>query len=58
MRAYEHTTQAGALSLRLGEYADLSIKMGRVASVLDHHSTVLDRFLVVTPRDTRIRTRG
>lgn len=44
---------SGVIYLRLGEYADLSLKLDRVAFVLEHYSADLNRFLVLTPRHVR-----
>jgi len=45
----------GVIYLRLGKYADLTIKKDRIAYVLEHHAAALDQFLVVTQRHVRVR---
>ena len=45
----------GVIFLRLGDSADLALKLARLDHVLAHHAQELDRFLVVT-RD-RVRAR-
>jgi len=48
---------AGVIYLRLGAFADLSTRIGRLDYVLTHHADQLGRFLVVTLRSVRIRDR-
>lgn len=45
----------GVIYLRLGVYADLSLKIDRLAYALEHHTAELDRFLVVTRKHVRAR---
>jgi predicted nuclease of predicted toxin-antitoxin system len=46
---------AGIIYLRLGSYAELSIKVARLNYVLTHYATHLDQLLVVTLHRVRIR---
>lgn len=46
---------AGVIYLRLGEYADLSRKIERLAFVLEHYESRLGEFVVVTHRHVRVR---
>lgn len=48
-------SHAGIIYLRLGSYADLSVKIARLDYVLAHYATQLDQLLVVTPHRVRIR---
>jgi predicted nuclease of predicted toxin-antitoxin system len=45
----------GVIFLRLGDYADLSTKIERVAHVLTHYPDQCDHFLVVTRTSVRVR---
>ncbi len=47
---------AGVIYLRLDESADLTVKEGPIAFVLERHAAELDRFLVVTQRRVRVRS--
>jgi predicted nuclease of predicted toxin-antitoxin system len=44
---------AGIIYLRLGPYAELSVKIERLDYVLTHYATQLDQLLVVTPHRVR-----
>ena len=46
---------AGVIYLRLGDDADLALRIARLSHVLMHHADVLDRFLVVTRHRVRVR---
>lgn len=48
---------AGVIYLRLGSYAELSVKIARLDYVLTHHAAQLDQFLVVTVQRVRLRSR-
>jgi predicted nuclease of predicted toxin-antitoxin system len=52
-----HHVHAGVIYLRLGSYAELSVKIARLDYVLTHYGTQLDQFLVVTTQRIRIRAR-
>jgi predicted nuclease of predicted toxin-antitoxin system len=46
----------GVLYFRLGEYAELSLKIARLDYVLSHDADQFDRFLVVTRTTVRVRS--
>lgn len=46
---------AGVILLRLGDFADLTAAIVRLAYVLTHHAEHLDQFLVATRQLVRIR---
>jgi predicted nuclease of predicted toxin-antitoxin system len=51
----QRQAHTGVILLRLGDYADLSVKIARLNHVLTHYATQLDQFLVVTQRRVRVR---
>ena len=46
---------AGVILLRLGDYAELELRIERLNHVLMHYSDQLDQFIVVTRRSVRVR---
>jgi predicted nuclease of predicted toxin-antitoxin system len=46
----------GVIYFRLGEYAELSLKIARLDHVLSHYADQLDQFLVVTRTTVRVRS--
>jgi len=51
---HHHQVHAGVIHLRLGDFAELSMRMSRLEHVLAHYRNRLDRFLVVTPNVVRV----
>lgn len=49
---------AGVIYLRLGQFADLTVKVTRLEHVLTHYADQLDRFLAVTRQRVRVRHSG
>jgi predicted nuclease of predicted toxin-antitoxin system len=48
----------GVILFRLGDYAELELWIERLDHVLTHHRSQLDRFIVVTRRQVRVRGRN
>ena len=45
---------AGVISLRLGKYAPLELKIARLSFVLTHYKDQLDQFIVVKRQNVRV----